>query len=239
MRLWIVVLCVFVATSVVGYRYMYPSISYRVRLSVVVDHEGKTSVGSSVIQIGELTFATFGGILDGGVEFSSQGEAVFVDLGNSNNLVALLGLMGMAHDDIVRIAQETFFPYNFRSRPENRNLASAHKKLASEFGKPMKLDVAEMPTLARFRNLNDPKTIESVDPAHMEATYGPDFHLREVTIELTNDPVTSGLIEKRLPWLHRKIGDTPFDPRSKHTIYRFDLPELKQDPIFFEGFVRK
>jgi hypothetical protein len=242
MRRGLVILAIVASALVIGYHFAYPTISYHARLSVVVDRGGETLVGSSVVEISEISFPTFGGILDEGTEFRSRGEAAFLDLGDGNNLIALLGMGGFSHDDIVKIAESTLFSDAHRRNPgywklsQHEKLSLAYRTLDADVGKPKELSGEQMPTLARFRDINDPKTIEAVDPANLEASYGPGFRLLKVTLEVTHDSVTSGVIEQRLPWLHAMIGNWPND---KATIYRVALPELSQEPIFFQGFVRK
>jgi hypothetical protein len=105
----LVILAIVASALVIGYHFVYPTISYHARLSVLVDRGGQTMVGSSVAEISVISFPTFGGLLDEGVELRSRGEAAFLDLGDGKNLIALLGMGGFSHDDIVKIAQTTFF----------------------------------------------------------------------------------------------------------------------------------
>lgn len=43
--------------------------------------------------------------------------------------------------------------------------------------------------------------VQMLDPADLAWTLGPGYRLRDVTLEVVNDPVTRG-IERRLPWVH-------------------------------------
>ncbi len=56
--------------------------------------------------------------------------------------------------------------------------------------------------MVRFRDLNDPKSVEKVDP---EA-----IGVRRITVETTSDDVTTG-IEKRLRWLPTHNGALAYD----------------------------
>ena len=51
-----------------------------------------------------------------------------------------------------------------------------------------------------FRDIRDPKSVERVDPAALDKSFGAGVTLRRITVAVTNDPVTTG-IEKRLGWL--------------------------------------
>ena len=41
-----------------------------------------------------------------------------------------------------------------------------------------------------------------VDPANLAASFGTGYALRKVTLEITRAPVTSGVVEGVLGWLH-------------------------------------
>jgi hypothetical protein len=56
----------------------------------------------------------------------------------------------------------------------------------------------QLPMLVRFRDSKDPKTIEIVRPDELFRFFGNGVSLRRVTIEMTDDPITTG-IEGLLP----------------------------------------
>lgn len=58
----------------------------------------------------------------------------------------------------------------------------------------------ESPTMVRFRDINDPETIELVDPNDLAASFGSGIRLRRLTVAMTDDDVTLGLAS-RLEWL--------------------------------------
>jgi hypothetical protein len=64
----------------------------------------------------------------------------------------------------------------------------------------VELSPSDLPLLVRFRDINDAKTVERVKPGDLGASFGPGVYLKRATVEITKDPVTTG-IEKRLPWL--------------------------------------
>ena len=45
-----------------------------------------------------------------------------------------------------------------------------------------------------------------VDPADLAATFGAGFALREITLEVTDDAVTEGVVEGVLGWLWTHAG---------------------------------
>ena len=80
------------------------------------------------------------------------------------------------------------------------------------------LDVKEMPMLVHFRDLNDPRSVLQVDPAHFAATLGAGVVLREVVIEVTDETITTG-IEAKLLWLKSIEGQ--LDGSRLHTSASF------------------
>ena len=54
--------------------------------------------------------------------------------------------------------------------------------------------------LVTFGDLDDPTSVSRVDPDDLAASFGEEVTLRRITVQMTDDRVTTG-IEKRLPWL--------------------------------------
>ncbi|MGX4768983.1 hypothetical protein ACWAUC_04155 [Bradyrhizobium guangdongense] len=51
-----------------------------------------------------------------------------------------------------------------------------------------------------FADINDPKSVIEVDPNNLPATLGQGINWNEITLEMTDELITTG-IEKKLPWL--------------------------------------
>ncbi len=62
------------------------------------------------------------------------------------------------------------------------------------------------PLLVTFKNINDPASVELVDPDNLAATFGQNIKLKRVTIEITDEPVTRGKVEKVLGWFGTHAG---------------------------------
>jgi hypothetical protein len=181
-------------------------------------------------------FPTLFGLIETDVGFDTRGEAVFVDLGHGENLIALLGFGEYDSDSILQLVSRRFFG-NVRSG----TLRSAFNNLETQRDQPKTLDPSDkdpntrtMPTLVRFRDIHDPHTIEIVDPADLGATYGPDVNLEKATFEVTNDPVTSGIIETRMPWLRDLIRSGSL-PDYKASI----RSARNQQALLFGGFIKE
>lgn len=59
--------------------------------------------------------------------------------------------------------------------------------------------------LVTFEGIGDPTSVKQVEPGNLAANFGPGVRLKAITVEMTDDPVTSG-IEKRLGWLPQQEG---------------------------------
>jgi hypothetical protein len=218
----------------VGYQLIYPTYSCHVRMTIEVDWRGETKVGSSVIQLRAYYFPTWFGLIDASAGFDAFGEAVFVDLGDGVNLVALPGL----GEGIWSIVANTYF----ESPKSVRSLELVFEKLKDESGKPMPLNPASkkaFPLFARFRKLDDPHSIQAVDPTDLAASYGPDVKLLRASVEITNEPLTSGIIEARLPWLENVLADYRKNPASPRYSVYYQNGTLDQGRIFVNDFVRR
>lgn len=178
---------------------------YHYRLTVEVDTPQGLRTGSTVIEIrlGEVKSTL------GGASNEISGEAASVDLPGGQTLFALL-----RSDDSVDWAknameQVTPPPPNDGSPPDqavarlyaavkaNTGLNVLKRHLPPLFARsdPPR---SGYPMLVRFGDIKDPKTVAKVDPDDLAGSFGPGFALRRMTVQLTDDPVTSG-IEKRLP----------------------------------------
>jgi hypothetical protein len=204
---WLAIIVALAVAAVVGFVTMYPSVTKRYRLTIEAEVDGQPKTGSSVIEvtwrkqprIGESPSLTYG----------SRGEAVVVDLGTRGALFALL----KAGDDI-RSAPQTIilrafdFPGGIFQGPPDEVLRDFDRLSGKR-----ELPLTSLPMLVRFRDLNDPKTVEQVDPLNIARNFGAGTKLVRATLEIVSagiwpfnrygvsgEPVTTG-IEKRLSWL--------------------------------------
>lgn len=181
-----------------GFVLAIPSVTIHYRLNLVVSVDGQPVTGSGVIEVTrEDTTRIFASM--GGYGATIKGEAVIVDLGEKGALFALL------RGKDIGIAEGNSSPayilfYAFASQLDKRvdglaqlrALKAAHAKTDIPFNL--------IPMLVRFRKIDDPTTIEIVDPENLAASFGPGVSLQRATIEITDDPVTRG-ITKKLTWL--------------------------------------
>lgn len=189
--------------------------TYHYRLTVEVDTPKGLRTGSSVIEV--RTGAVHLGGIGGGASAEVSGEAVTVDLGARGLLFALLrseGNGGWAGGIVPTFAARPEADANhsdddtmaimFENMLANKRLivlpryypANARVSGPRRSDKPQ----SDYPLLVRFGDIKDPKSVAQVDPDDLEKSLGSGVTLKRITVQLTDDPVTTG-IEKRLGWL--------------------------------------
>jgi hypothetical protein len=190
--IWVVSIVALLAIIVGVYELRYTH-RYRYRLTIEVGVDGQVKSGSSVIQVTHRLDAVPG--RPPKYTASVSGAAVFIDLGPRGNLFALL--TGPDNTDAAAIAAKTFSPPPFR--PDLASKEQQLQELTHSLAKA-ELHPDELPLLVMFKNMNDPSSIVQARSDDLSGTFGPGVRLLHATIEMTNDPVTTGINEK-LPWL--------------------------------------
>ena len=174
--------------------------SYRFKLTVEVETPKGLRTGSSVYEV--LAFKT-SELITGGTSSDStiKGEAVAVDLLGGKTLFALLKTANPSgHDDLVYMSMRTLDPAFKYNRVEGARRISSGDGIRS----PSDVAPADYPLLVTFRDIRDPASVEKVDPGNLAANFGPGVRLKRITVEVTDEDVTTG-IEKRLGWFTRYL----------------------------------
>lgn len=190
----------------------------RYRLTLTVDDNGTQKSGSGVIECIYDKEPKWIPLPSHSEWHSSvRGEAVAVDLGDRGILFSLLKQGSDSRSSADEIALKAFgFMEGPIIYPVDKRL-SWISSLGKRIGARADVPFYNLPMLVRFRDINDPKTVESVDPEDLAASFGEGVKLVGATIEITDAPITIG-IEKRLRWLpNRKkvigyLGGWPEDP---------------------------
>lgn len=163
----------------------------RYRLTLFVENGGQTVQGSSVVETRWLD--TFGFIYPWRTTYS--GEATVVDLGDKGVLFALLPR---------GVEPPSFMTGLFAGDTAGgMTRVTLHRVELDKRVLPVPFN--RLPMLVRFRDINDPTTVERVDPNDLAASFGPGTKLVGATIEITSDRETMR-IEKFLPWLVNSHG---------------------------------
>jgi hypothetical protein len=178
---------------------------YRFRLTGWVECDGKIIHGSSVIEITRVRgYDAVGG--------SVHGEAVAIDIPGRTTLFLLLRDAG-SQDWAIWMPHHAFASQLDAAATTDGKVLD---RLSHSPGTTATLAPADYPMMVRFRDLDDPATIERVDPANLAASFGPGITFRGITVQLTKDPVTTG-ISRSLPWLSTTPAGLVRDNRANIT----------------------
>jgi hypothetical protein len=195
--------------------------TYRYRLTVEVDTPEGLRSGSSVIEV-ETSRGRSAANPAGTVVINKlRGQAAIVDLGARGMMFALLRsehnvdwakniMFLMAPPGVDADGDRFLGTYkNMLAMDEEitlpRTLDQVNSALAGMSGLPM---------LVTFGDITDPTSVALVDPDDFSATFGENVTLRRITVQMTDDPVTDGILDV-LPWwgklreMNLKIEDFP------------------------------
>jgi len=192
---------------------------YRYRLIATVETPEGVRTGSSVI---EVKWAPH--------KYKVKGEAAAVDLPGGQTLFVLL--RSAANPDWDAYAFESTGVFSTGKAPLATSEEDLWRGIAADRGTyPVNRrrvtaieDSDNYPYMVRFRDPADPKSVEQVDPDNLAKTFGPGYRLKSLTIQMTGDPVSTG-IENRLPWLNK----------MEHHDYNIDGPFDKKYPAILLG----
>lgn len=192
---------------------LYPTYTYRYKITVEIDTPSGVKSGSSVIEVETVQFPSW---LTLGGDSSRQkvaGEAVMIDMGEGQYIFALLD------DDSEILASRIFLnsPFHSRSGPNDAkmllNMAGVRKAVPLQY----------LPKIMHFKDPKDPKTVEvvyAIEPHHSTAVsggvdfnvkdhfseiFGPHVGLKASYIEITSEPVTRK-IGRELPSFSNTTG---------------------------------
>ena len=182
----------------------YPSGTWRYKITVNVDTPEGMKTGSAVR---EVTFTPSISLMpDATPKPRSKGEAVVVDMGKRGVLFAITD-----YNDYQRVFRAFPFPRG-GTTPEGLKYYSSLK----DAKKLLKGD-----QFVNFRDIKDPLTVRAVvskktpelqhlygdDLTDFHEAFGEDVNLLDVIIQMTEEPVTLGIVDKYLLWLpERKKG---------------------------------
>ncbi|MBC8035622.1 MAG: hypothetical protein H7X89_00165 [Rhizobiales bacterium] len=130
----------------------------------------------------------------------THGEATVVDLGRGRYLFALLGTA----DESWYLPFYTFveeFPKGYPNDDKKTYVDAAHEFVQVKGPRPV--PPQKYPSLVTFTDINDPKSAKEVDPNNLAATFGAGYSLKSITLEITDEAATDGVVQEILPW----IGD--------------------------------
>ncbi|MDP8997090.1 MAG: hypothetical protein M3O03_08830 [Pseudomonadota bacterium] len=188
--------------------------TFRYRLTLSLNTPDGVKTGSVV---NEVTHSEVYGFPDGRVYPSyHRGQALFVDLGPGRKpLIALMVYScgqqqkcpDLSHNEVMQLANwANFGPTGiftnnpaFKVDDDYGFIKGVSKWKAMRAHVNLKLQ--ELPDLITFKDINDPLTVELVDPWHLEDKLGAGVRWNAMTVDVLDDstPVVFDL-ETKLPW---------------------------------------
>jgi hypothetical protein len=165
---------------------------YRYKMVVEVDTPQGLRLGESVREV------RFYARVNGGDGASVKGEAIAIDLPGGHTLFVLLS---GANGDVDYGAWIADWALKRDLSPGGANAGYKPGRFAEIYPTwPRTISPiihTKGPQLVHFGDVRDPKSVAAVDPAHLDAAFGPGVTLKRITVQVTDEPVTTG-IEKRL-----------------------------------------
>ncbi|MEL7190204.1 MAG: hypothetical protein AAGK17_11675 [Pseudomonadota bacterium] len=192
---------------------------YRYRLKVEVETPEGLKTGSSVIEVSTQVASKNAIISPGRATMRARGEAVAVDLPDGRTLFALM--RSESQTDWASNVMSLLAP-SYRGEGAAKEKIRAILRMQGEYDLPLYKPAGPgrrrhmYPMLVTFGDLDDPTSVEKVDPLDLAATFGEGVKLKRITVEVTDDPVTTG-IEERLAWLSSQ-KEGMLDGRRNNTI---------------------
>jgi len=200
---------VLIGGAVAWWKINYPTYVYRYRMTVEVEVNGKVHSGSSVIEVSISNQPQFGSAPP--YVPHVRGEAIFVDLGEGRNVIALLAAG--------RVAANVNYPDQIV--PALFDVPFENWATLGGMRGTKEMPISKLPTFVTFANLNDLKTVRFVNLGEFQQIFGSAAHVPRVWIEMTDEPVTRG-IQQKLPWLpHPRYlsGNFACAPSEPHCLH--------------------
>ncbi|MGB3806613.1 MAG: hypothetical protein WA936_05390 [Erythrobacter sp.] len=176
---------------------------YRYRLTVEVETPEGLRTGSSVIEVEQSMGRSSMAPASNQIYRRIRGEAVAVELPGGQTLFALLrseSNIEWAETIAASAAPPAEESEDGEPRFDNMLALEGAAELPRTFPASGWLEErSAYPMLVTFGDIDDPSSVREVDPDDLAATFGAGYALERITVEITDDRVTTG-IEERLGW---------------------------------------
>ncbi|PLK22388.1 hypothetical protein C0V72_15100 [Porphyrobacter sp. TH134] len=198
---------------------------YRYRLTVEIETPDGVKSGSSVIEVRQTLVRAGSSPANQAVERRVRGEAVAVDLPGGKTLFALL-----RSDNDIDWVSRVYVLLTPQRREAFEDAMDNVLEVTGERTLPRMWPAnvimpkrSAYPMMVTFRDPADPTTVALVNPDDLAAKFGEGVKLKRITVELTDERVTSG-IEERLKWLPQVRGALVHLPMSEYPPVGTPLP---------------
>jgi hypothetical protein len=197
------------------FQYSYPSTTYRYRMTIVAEADGKEISGSGVVEVtheNRVPWMTNSASI---LAATARGEAFSVDFGSKGRMFVLL--RGSERCSL----PEHLIPSLFEIKRKG-NDRDYLNQLAQVRGMK-RIPRTCLPMFVRFGDTANPTTLELMEPEELARYFDENVRFTAATIEITNDSVTSG-IDMALPWLRK----APTRVVKRTDAYRILLTDFKR-----------
>jgi hypothetical protein len=157
-------------------------VGWNQKMTLYIDTPSGAIVASGVVAVKRVDAVWFKSF--NYQENKLTGEAVVVDMGEGRMLFALLG-------GVNSLLHNTLWDAGLIDSKGFKDVKRAIKTRTEPVTVPPKL----YPLFVTFDDVSEPKSVRLVDPADLAATFGAGYSLREITLQITREPVTSGVVE--------------------------------------------
>lgn len=198
MRLWKILILI-ILLPLAYWFFFWPHYSWHQKMTIEVEKDGQVYTGSSVSSV-FWNRNIISVVLGQGAAWLPEikGEAVVVELPENKYLFALLNYSGNT-EFTANLATRILFSSKQRVWGNDKFQAV----LVAKTGAPLTVPLDNYPLLVTFTDIDDPASVEKVNPSNLEATFGPGVELKSLTLEITDEPVTRGRVEKVLGWIQQ------------------------------------
>jgi hypothetical protein len=211
----LVIVSYLVIVTFVEYKNAYPLYTFRYRMTLEVIVDGQVRSGSSVFEVKIKRQPT--AFTAPPVTTTWSGEAVFVDLGEGRNVVAVL----YHHES------PTFWDYPVYVVPKLAKLAINKDEDLKKYARlrgPWEMPASELPVFLSFSDVGNNRTVSFVKADEFGKAFGPAVQFKRVVVEMTDSPVTTQ-ISDQLPFLsdlnaYSEEVRGPESPREKRVLRR-------------------
>jgi hypothetical protein len=165
---------------------LVPKAAFNYRLRVGIGVNGRERVGESIHAV-EWRDNRVTGLPNAGVDFlaRSWGEAVTIDLDEHGLLFGLLTGLEVSFKYPTQVSTGLFGARVKTAHPDREGLGFF--AAISSIREELELPAQDRPLFVRFRDIQDPKTVERVDIDDLAATYGEGTKLKFARVQVTDE----------------------------------------------------
>ena len=197
-RLLIILLVLGIATLGFCWNFFFPY-SWHQKMTIEVEADGQVYSGFNVVRVKWRKNDPIGAANGPSWLSGIRGEAAFVEIPERGVIFALLSFSG--NTSYTADLPTRIMTGRKKGWARGEDEFAAVEEIA---GKILTVTEPHYPLLVLFADINDPKSVQKVDPENLAATFGPGVSLKRITLEITDEPVTERKIEDVLGWWNSK-----------------------------------